>query len=116
MPHEEIRLSHENILVRTISSSKGMNSCIWLLNRHIMQINRSYIFIAATLLLVACQHKKTAHQVTKTSSAVSNIKPFHFSRFLMFRVYTYPQYEISVYDPAEDADLSLEQWRKKQHE
>ena len=38
----------------------------------------------------------------------------NFSRFLMFRVYTYPKYEIRVYNPAEDTDVSLEQWRKRE--
>jgi len=37
----------------------------------------------------------------------------NFSRFYMFRVYIYPNYEIRVYDPDKDADMSLEQWRKQ---
>lgn len=37
----------------------------------------------------------------------------NFSRFLMFRVYTYPMYSINVYDPGTDTALSIEQWRKK---
>lgn len=36
-----------------------------------------------------------------------------FSRFHMFRVYIYPIYKITVYDAAENTELSLEQWRKK---
>ncbi|WP_256003538.1 hypothetical protein [Pedobacter deserti] len=36
----------------------------------------------------------------------------NFSRFMMFRVYIYPHYEIKVYDPAQDTDFSLEAWRK----
>ncbi len=35
-----------------------------------------------------------------------------FARFYMFRVYTYPVYRITVYDAAENTELSLEQWRK----
>ncbi|MNK20313.1 hypothetical protein D3C87_385500 [compost metagenome] len=37
----------------------------------------------------------------------------NFSRFLMFRVYIYPQYQINVYDPAADTEHSLEAWRKQ---
>jgi len=37
----------------------------------------------------------------------------NFSRFYMFRVYTYPNYEIRVYDPERNTDISLEQWRKQ---
>lgn len=37
----------------------------------------------------------------------------NFSRFLMFKVYTYPKYQINVYDPAADTELSLEAWRKQ---
>src|SRR5215217_1775194 len=37
----------------------------------------------------------------------------NFSRFLMFRVYTYPKYKISVYNAGEDTELSLKDWRKK---
>jgi hypothetical protein len=37
----------------------------------------------------------------------------NFSRFAMFRVYTYPNYKIMVYDAAENTELSLEQWRKR---
>ncbi|MHA4894675.1 hypothetical protein ACXZ1K_07990 [Pedobacter sp. PWIIR3] len=36
----------------------------------------------------------------------------NFSRFLMFRVYVHPNYEIKVYDPANDIELTLEEWRK----
>jgi hypothetical protein len=36
----------------------------------------------------------------------------NFSRFYMFRVYTYPIYKITVYDAAENTELSVEQWRK----
>ena len=36
----------------------------------------------------------------------------NFSRFYMFRVYTYPIYKITVYDAAENTELSLKQWRK----
>jgi len=36
----------------------------------------------------------------------------NYSRFLMFRVYTDPRYEIKVYDPESDTDLSLTEWRK----
>jgi len=37
----------------------------------------------------------------------------NFSRFYMFRVYVYPNYEIRVYDPEKNTDISLEQWRKQ---
>ena len=37
----------------------------------------------------------------------------HFSRFLMFKVYTYPKYQINIYDAAVDTELSLEAWRKQ---
>ena len=36
----------------------------------------------------------------------------NYSRFLMFRIYTYPNYQIKVYDPSADSELSLEEWRK----
>lgn len=38
----------------------------------------------------------------------------NFSRFFMFRVYTYPIYKITVYDAAENTEISLEQWRKQE--
>ena len=37
----------------------------------------------------------------------------NFSRFLMFRVYTYPIYRITVLDPADGTELSLDEWRKR---
>ena len=37
----------------------------------------------------------------------------NFSRFYMFRVYIYPNYEIRVYDPEKETDISLAQWRKQ---
>ena len=37
----------------------------------------------------------------------------NFSRFYMFRVYIYPNYEIRVYDPEKETDVSLAQWRKQ---
>ena len=36
----------------------------------------------------------------------------NFSRFYLFRVYTYPVYKITVLGAAENTELSLEQWRK----
>lgn len=36
----------------------------------------------------------------------------NYSRFLLFRVYTDPNYEIKVYEPANDMELSLAEWRK----
>ncbi|MDT3402493.1 hypothetical protein [Mucilaginibacter terrae] len=38
----------------------------------------------------------------------------HLSRFQTFRVYFYPQYEIKVYNPADETEMSLEAWRKSQ--
>ena len=37
----------------------------------------------------------------------------NFSRFYIFRVYIYPNYEIRVYDPEKETDISLAQWRKQ---
>ncbi|RCH54066.1 hypothetical protein DJ568_14370 [Mucilaginibacter hurinus] len=37
----------------------------------------------------------------------------NFSRFLMLRVYTYPQYMIKIYDAGTDTELSLDEWRSK---
>ena len=37
----------------------------------------------------------------------------NFSRFYMFRVYIYPNYEIRVYDAEKETDISLAQWRKQ---
>lgn len=36
----------------------------------------------------------------------------HLSRFHTFRVYFYPHYEIRVYNPADDKEISLAEWRK----
>lgn len=37
----------------------------------------------------------------------------NYSRFMMFRVYTYPSYRIRVYDLSGDVELELEEWRKR---
>jgi len=37
----------------------------------------------------------------------------NFSRFLLFRVYIYPTYKITVLEAAENTELSLEEWRKQ---
>lgn len=42
-----------------------------------------------------------------------NHEPDHFSRFLMFKVYAYPKYQINIFDAAADTELSLEAWRKQ---
>ena len=38
----------------------------------------------------------------------------NFSRFYMFRVYTYPIYRITVLNAADQTEMSLEQWRKRE--
>jgi hypothetical protein len=37
-----------------------------------------------------------------------------FSRLFMFRVYVYPKYEIKYLNPADDTEMSLQEWRSKQ--
>lgn len=36
----------------------------------------------------------------------------HLSRFHTFRVYFYPSYQIKVYDPGNEKETNLEEWRK----
>jgi hypothetical protein len=38
----------------------------------------------------------------------------NYSRFLMLKAFIYPRYEIKVYDPAKEIDLSLDEWRNLQ--
>jgi len=60
---------------------------------------------------VAVSEKPTAdkryYQVETSTEADG-----HLSRFYTFRVYFYPQYEIKIYDPADDKETSLDEWRK----
>lgn len=40
-------------------------------------------------------------------------EPDRFARLFMLRVYVYPKYDIRMYDPGKDSDMSLEEWRKQ---